>query len=95
MKKLVMMAAAGCLAAFASWGRSFSIDLRQPAARTGARAVANFNVVSSEVGDSGFIRRVDLEALRADVGVVEVGDELSFALFDDVTVTLTLKSRMP
>ena len=95
MKKLVMMAAAGCLAAFASWGRSFSIDLRQPAARTGARAVANFNVVSSEVGDSGFIRRVDLEALRADVGAVEVGDELSFALFDDVTVTLTLKSRMP
>ncbi len=95
MKRLMMTAALGCLAAFASWGRSFSIDLRQPAARTGARAVANFNVVSSEAGDSGFIRKVNLEARRADVGAVEIGDELSFVLFDDVMVTLTLKSRMP
>ena len=29
------------------------------------------------------------------IGSVAIGDELTFTLFDDVTITLTLKKKMP
>ena len=89
MKKFILAVAVGSLVAFVSFGRSFSIDLRQPSTKTGVRAAAKLKAVSSVAGDSGFIR-MNLDAGSADVGRVSVGDELAFALFDDVAITLTL-----
>ena len=83
-----------CLAVPGALGRSFSIDLRQPAAKNGVRAMTQRRAAPS-AADSGFLRRVNLDAGSADVGRVAVGDELSFTLFDDVTITLTLAKQMP
>lgn len=92
--KLLVMAA-GCLVAVMAWGKSFSIDLRQPAAKDGVRTLAKRNAVSAVAKESDCLRRVNLGAGAADVGRVVVGDELTFALFDDVSVTLALKRQMP
>ena len=88
-------AMAACLLLSSTWGKSFSIDLRQPDADVGVRAAANSTKTLAGQADSGLLRRVDLDAGRADVGAVAVGDELSLSLFDDVKVTLTLKKQMP
>ena len=73
-----------------AWGRSVSLDLRDTGAA--GRAVA-VNSGASVV--DGTLRSFDLDAGAADVGEVAVGDELSFRLFDDVSITLTLKEKMP
>ena len=92
MKKLTMVLF-GCMAVSLAWGRSFPIDLRQTATRNGVRAVAQRRS-SPSATDSGFLRCVNLDAGSADVGQVAVGDELSFTLFDDVSITLTLTKQM-
>ena len=94
MKKL-MLALVACLAMATTWGRSVSVDLCQPAARNGVRTMAKVKTAVAASKGADFIRRVDLGAGSADVGMVAVGDELSFTLFDDVSIALTLKKQMP
>ena len=86
----VAIAMAAYFAVFSAWGKSFSLDLRRPAAKPVPTLKA-----ASEAIDPDSIRRVDLDAGSADVGAVAVGDELVLTLFDDVSITLTLKKQMP
>ena len=89
-KKLVAMALATS-ALLGAYGRSFSLDLRVPR-QSGSRA----NLMSATPAqDEGAIRSFDLDAGAADVGAVALGDDLTFTLFDDVVLTLTLKEKMP
>ena len=92
MNKLIVALMMGCLVASESWGKSFSVDLHRPAAKALTQTVAKLKSVS---GDSEFLRKVNLDAGSANVGKVAVGDEISFTLFDDVRVALTLKTQMP
>lgn len=85
--RIVMVA---YFAVFSAWGKSLSLDLRLPAASSAVALKA-----ASAAIDPDSIRRVDLEAGSADVGAVSVGDELALTLFDDVSITLTLKKKMP
>ena len=85
----------GCLAASFAWGKSFSIDLRQPVTSNAVRAMAQVKTAAVVSENADFLRKVNLDAGTADVGEVAVGDELAFTLFDDVAVTLTLKKQMP
>ena len=72
-------------------GKTFSLDLRnQRHGDAGARLMST-TLASSD----GTLRSFDLNAGVADVGEVIVGDELVFTLFDDVTIALTLKEKMP
>ena len=84
----VVMAA--YFAVFSAWGKSLSLDLRLPAANS-----ASVLKSASAAIDPDSIRRVDLEAGSADVGAVLAGDELALTLFDDVSITLTVKKKMP
>ena len=97
LKKLFMRFAllACCLSVVSVWGKSFSIDLRTPTAKTAKQIRAKSNVIALPQGADGTLRKVNLAARAADVGVVAVGDELTFTLFDDVAITLTLKKQMP
>jgi len=89
-KKLMAMAlAAGAL--FGAYGKSFSLDLREPG-QGGARAKL---LAPASARDEGTLRAFDLDAGVADVGTVALGDTLTFSLFDDVTLTLTLKEKVP
>ncbi len=76
---------------WSAWGKSFSLDLRQQgnAHRPGLKLQSN----SVKAAD-GILRSFNLDAGAADVGSVTVGDVLSFTLFDDVTLALTLKEQM-
>ena len=86
---------AGCLMAVATWGKSHSIDLRQPLAKTGGRAALMAAPASAPDAEAGMLRTTDLDVGAADVGEVAVGDELVFTLFDDVRIALSLKRQMP
>ena len=78
------------LGACTAWGRFVSVDLRRPVS---PRAAAR--LMSATPNDSGTLRHVDLDAGAAEVGDVDVGDELEFTLFDDVRITLLLADRSP
>ena len=78
-------------AMFGAYGKSFSLDLRK-LRQDGARAKL---LVAAPVPDEGTLRSFDLDAGVANVGAVALGDELTFALFDDVTLTLVLKEKLP
>ena len=100
MKKQMHAVAAGIVAvalsllAGVAWGKSFSLDLRN--AGTSTRAVAaNHSGPAMTFATDGILRSFNLDAGVADVGEVAVGDELTFTLFDDVALTLTLKVRVP
>lgn len=73
-------------------GNTFSLDLRIP--RHVGGAVGRLMSAAPAQTD-GVLRAFDLDAGVADVGEIAVGDELTFTLFDDVTLTLTLKEKMP
>ena len=92
-KKLIRLIAIALAAGsmFGAYGRSFSLDLRAPR-QGGLRA----NLMSATPAqDEGTLRSFDLDAGVADVGAVALGDELTFALFDDVTLKLVLKEKVP
>ena len=94
IKSTVLMA--GCLMAFAVLGKSHSIDLRQPLAKTGGHAALMAAPASAPDAEEGMLRTADLDVGAADVvGEVAVGDELVFTLFDDVRITLSLTKQMP
>ncbi len=78
-------------AMFGAYGKSFSLDLRSPR-QGGARARL---LTAAPAQDEGTLRSFDLDAGVADVGTVALGDELTFVLFDDVTLTLVLKEKLP
>lgn len=85
------------LVATLSWGRSISFDLRQAADGGVAPRLKMSSPVSDAASLSGSsaLRFFDLDAGTAAVaGDLAPGDELTFALFDDVTVTLRLTERM-
>ena len=89
-KKLIILAmAAGAM--LGAYGKTFSLDLRS-AGNGGARPRL---AATAQPRDDGTLRAFDLDAGVADVGAVAVGDELTFTLFDDVALTLTLKEKMP
>lgn len=52
-------------------------------------------LLSADPLPEGVVRRFNLAAGVADVGIISCGDELQFSLFDDVTLTLTLKEKTP
>ena len=89
--RAMMFAVAVCAAVCSAWGRSFTLDLRSRNVAEGERRLAS----SGNVCPDGALRSFDLDAGVADVGDVAVGDELKFTLFDDVTLTLVLKEKMP
>ena len=73
-----------------AWGTSFTRDLRnRRAGGTRPRLAA-----AAQEAD-GALRSFALGAGVADVGEVAVGDALTVTLFDDVTVSLVLKEKMP
>ncbi len=83
---VAMLVFGGC----AAWGRSVSVDLRKPASpRKAAR------LMSAPSDDFGMLRHVNLDTGAAEVGDVDVGDELELTLFDDVRITLLLADRSP
>ncbi len=84
-----MFLAAAC-AMLCAYGRTFSLDLREPG-KGGARPRLTASLLAQ---NDGTLRSFDLDVGVADVGDVMVGDELTFALFDDVTLKLTLKEQM-
>lgn len=71
-------------------GRTVSLDLRKPTVQM-PRAMLQAAAPHSA---DGTLRRVDLDAGAADVGEVDVGDELELTLFDDVKASLRLVRRM-
>ena len=76
----------------AAWGRAFSLDLRRPAQRgAGTRLLAQ----APCAGEDGNVRDYSLGAGAAEIGEVAVGDRISFTLFDDVELTLSIAKRMP
>ena len=89
-KKLIILAAAAGVM-FGAYGKTFSLDLRS-AGNGGERP--RLAAAAQPRGD-GTLRAFDLDAGVADVGAVAFGDELTFTLFDDVALTLTLKEKMP
>ena len=89
-----IVAAALSLLAGVAWGKSFSLDLRNSGKATKAFA-ANHSGPATSYATDGILRSFDLDAGVADVGEVAVGDELTFTLFDDVSITLTLKVKAP
>ena len=78
----------------AAWGRTFELDLRQPSSG-GAKARSRMLFAASPSGSDGKVRSYDLDAGAAEIGEVAVGDKISFSLFDDVVLTLTISKRMP
>ena len=93
MKKLMMLAVAS-VAAVTVFGKSFTLDLRT--STTGKQGHARLKLTSTAAvnGEHDAVRVTNLDAGAADVGEVAVGDVLTFTLFDDVTLTLTLKEQM-
>ena len=81
-----MVALATLFAAGTLMGAAVSFDLRPT--RKPMRAAA---VPTSE--PTGILRATSLPAGKTQAEPLAVGDELSFALFDDVTVTLSLAER--
>ena len=91
----IFAAVAVVLTSLASaWGRQVSLDLRDPGTTAKPVAASHGRLLASAAAD-GVLRSFDLDAGVADVGEVAVGDELTFTLFDDVTLTLTLKVKAP
>ena len=84
---LALAFAAGCPA----WGRSFAIDLCGQ--RRADRSAKSPKAAASAA--DGAVRSFKLGAGSADVGEVAIGDELEFRLFDDVTLSLSLREKTP
>ena len=91
MNRLVPVLFAACAVASSACGRSFSLDLCTQ--NRGASRARLLSAAPAE--DDGTLRSFDLGAGVADVGEIAVGDELTVTLFDDVTLTLALKEKMP
>ena len=91
-KWIGMMVLAECLVSATVWGKSFSLDLRPNPAKAGGNRAAR-DQLAAAVAD-GVVRSFNLDAGAADVGAVALGDVLAFTLFDDVTLSLTLKEKM-
>ena len=89
--KFAFVAVIGLATAIA-YGKTFSIDLRNP--EQGA-ASSRLIAASPSNGRDGVLRSFDLDAGSADVGEVAIGDELLFTLFDDVAIALTLCEKAP
>ena len=89
MTRLTMTVLAAC-AMLCTYGKTFSLDLRE--LRKGG-AKTRLAASAKSQGD-GTLRSFNLGAGVVDVGEVAVGDELTFTLFDDVTLKLTLKEQM-
>ena len=70
-----------------AFAKHVSLDLRPTGAARRLKAAL-------PAGGSGTLRSFNLDAGSADAGAVAVGDELTFTLFDDVSLKLTLKERM-
>ena len=80
-----------------SWGRSLTFDLHKMHGDAGSSRTRAGLLGAGEAsaGDAGELRSFRLGTGAAAVpGELAVGDELTFALFDDVVVTLTLTERM-
>ena len=88
--KLITSAILVCFAFATVWGGTYTLDLRRPASVNGEVTKS-----AAVVPGGDFLRRVNLDAGSADVGVVDVGDILELTLFDDVSVVVTLKKKMP
>ena len=73
-----------------AWGKTVSLDLREPGF-AGKRMLA----VAAQSENEGKVRSFNLKSGAANVGEVEVGDEITFWLFDDVEITLKLSKRLP
>ena len=84
--KEMLLSCVTILAAGTAMGASVAFDLR-PTRKLMKAAVA-------PTGEpTGILRTTSLAAGKTLTGPLAVGDELSFALFDDVTVTLSLAER--
>lgn len=84
--KMTMVSLAALLSAGVAMGASVSFDLR-PTRKLMKAAAA-------PTGEpTGILRTTSLAAGKTLTDPLAVGDELSFALFDDVTVTLSLAER--
>ena len=87
MKRLKWVAAlVALMAAGAGFAREIALDLRT--------AAPGAPLARTLAADAGLLRSAMLEAGAADAGALAPGDALSVALFDDVTVELTLTERL-
>ncbi len=89
--RMAMLAMAAWAVLVPAWGKSFTLDLRNHGAAGARRSLAMAGTSKAD----GMLRTFALDAGMADVGEVAVGDILTFVLFDDVTLSLTLKEKMP
>lgn len=92
---LVLFVLAATAMAGLAWGRSIALDLRGEASPNGSHGGVRLMSASAPADDCGTIRSTSLAAGATDVGAVDVGDVLSLTLFEDVSVGLTLRERMP
>lgn len=83
-----LFCAAVLLGADDAFGRTIPFDLRPPPATRRAMSAPPST-------RDGAARSVQLDAGFATPGELTAGDKLVFTLFDDVTVALTLKQKMP
>ena len=88
-KLVITLLAVGSM--LGAYGKAFSLDLRG-SRQNGARLRL---AAAAPTQSEDALRSFDLDAGAANVGEVAVGDELTFTLFDDVTLKLTLKKKMP
>ena len=93
--RLVLSFLAATAMAGLAWGRSIALDLRGEASPNGSHGGVRLMSASAPADDCGTIRSTSLAAGATDVGAVDVGDVLSLTLFEDVSVGLTLRERMP
>ena len=70
--------------------RTVALDLRAASAPTRGRAALQAPAPSAD----GVLRRTRLGAGATGVGAVSTGDEISCTLFDDVSMTLSLRERV-
>ena len=91
---LVLSFLAATAMAGLAWGRAMALDLRGEASPSVPHGIQLLSASAPE-DDGGTIRSTSLAAGATDVGAVDVGDVLSLTLFDDVSVLLTLRERMP
>ncbi len=76
----------------AAQAANYTLDLREESAAE-ARGAQKVRILNSVQKEEGVLRRVHLDAGRTAVDALQVGDELELALFDDVTLGLTLVER--
>ena len=92
LRQAVSAALAVLASALPADAARIALDLRPPAPAVRTRGAAPSRA-ATQAPEDGTLRKTELPAGATDAPVLEVGDELSLALFDDAGVELVLRER--